>query len=118
MKKAAILLLSMSFFLINCNDDSEPIIQEIPECYDPITDKIAQTPKEELYYPTNIYSYMYNDQKVLVIPQHITNVADAANLVIDLDCQTICHYGGFAGNTCPDFLSIATDKTLFWEDPR
>lgn len=63
-----------------------------------------------------IYLYKYKSQNAFEIKDCL-NCPDMMTIVKNCEGVVICQFGGIGGvNTCPDFYSSATSKTLVWKN--
>lgn len=116
--RSTFLFLLLIFFL-GCSEIDNGNSQSSKTCSDDPLENIDWL--KELINNTDsngleIIQYDYKEQTVFSI-NNCLNCTD--NLIVIYDCERnkICEFGGIAGlNTCPDFDSEATNKTIIFTD--
>ena len=88
-----------------------------PECIVDLIEVAENNPVQSP--PLSVFQYDYLGKNVYYIS---SPCCDQFNYVLDDHCEKICAPGGgFTGKgdgRCNDFFSVATGKTLIWQDER
>jgi len=115
-------LLALTFLLLlflSCEEDNQEI-QNLVQCefenplmdLDWLKEINCNLSKRAVPYGYQIFSYQYRGSTVFLIDP-CYNCRDSSASVFDCEGNGICEFGGIMGqNTCPDFSTEATHKTL------
>lgn len=115
MKISNIILFFLVATLVSCSKIDVP--KETPKC---IRKQIQKVLLEDVSNPpTEVYSYMYNDQLVYFFS---AKCCDIPSELYDEDCNLICMPdGGITGmgdGNCTDFFGTRTEEAFVWRDTR
>jgi len=91
MKLSALLIIAFVFSFTSCKKDD--IADNIPSC---IHDEIAANKDNPNWSFANVEEYMFQNKLVYVFNPDNRVIADAASLIKDSDCNTLCHIGGYS----------------------
>ncbi|HET9826771.1 MAG TPA: hypothetical protein VFP87_15630 [Chitinophagaceae bacterium] len=90
---------------------------KVPPCIREKIDAIQQSPKYNP--PATVYRYLYGNSYVYLFT---SECCDQYNYLYDRNCNILCApSGGITGKgdgRCQNFFTMATDKTLVWQDTR
>ena len=75
---------------------------------------LSNPPREPRAYATK---YIYNNEYVLYLTPGGTQQQGSAG-ANNADCKEVCEFGGYRGNTCPDFWEKAVFIDTVWVDRR
>jgi hypothetical protein len=93
------------------------IASGIPRC---IYKDIKENSKTQDWMVGKVDEYSFQGKIVYSFEPDIKRIADGASAIMDADCNTLCHIGGFAGpanNQCngENFFQNAVFKRTIWE---
>jgi hypothetical protein len=113
MKGFLLVFLSVILFLAGCS----PTQSSNPKWVDQLIGTFEGEPMGNP--PHSILRYEYKGQEVYFIP---AQCCDQYSKLYDASGSLLCAPdGGFTGKgdgRCSDFISLRTDETLIWRDPR
>ncbi|MFA4853642.1 MAG: hypothetical protein WC599_14090 [Bacteroidales bacterium] len=95
---------------------------DTPRCIKKEIRKIMREKKCDSDSPAKVFQYEYKGESVFLFPGPYC-ISDGCSILYDSKCNIICYpTGGISGKgcdtKCSDFLQVATNEKLIWEDAR
>ena len=110
-------LFALSSVLGNSNCKTQSNAAAIPSCIQVKIESLQEAPVQNP--PAIVTRYLYNGQNVYLFN---APCCDQFSSLYDESCMLICYAdGGITGKgdgKCADFVAVATEKILLWQDHR